>query len=177
MRIVGGELRGRRIDAPPGDGTRPTSDRAREGLFNSLGMLLDLDGIRVLDLYAGSGALGLEALSRGAGHVTFVDADRAAIATIRANLRSLGREAAVRRTDVSRLTFDDTEFELVLADPPYTLESTELEATIAKIPLAPGAIVVVERSSRDRAWSWPDGIEPVRQRSYGEATLWYGRGS
>lgn len=174
MRIVGGELRGRRIDTPPGDGTRPTSDRAREGLFNTLGLLLDLDGARVLDLYAGSGALGLEALSRGAAQVTFVDSDRAAVATIRANLRALGVQAEVRRTDVNRLTFTD-QVDLVLADPPYPLETAELRDAIARIPLNPGAIVVVERSSRDPEWAWPEGIEAVKQRSYGQATLWYGR--
>jgi 16S rRNA (guanine966-N2)-methyltransferase len=124
-RVIAGEARGRRLQVPPGTTTRPTSDRAREGLFSSLQSLLDLDDARVLDLYAGSGALGLEALSRGAGSATLVEDDPEAVAVLRANVEHLGfRSAFVVAQPVERFLAVDAEprYDLALVDPPYELD-------------------------------------------------------
>lgn len=164
---------------PPGGATRPTSDRAREALFSALearhGSLL---GLSVLDLYAGSGALGLEALSRGAVRAVLVENDARAARTLRANLKALGLPGAVVVVDrVERALAagpDGSAFDVVLADPPYVLDPAPALATlVARGWLAPGATVVLERSARDRPWVWPAGLEPLRDRRYGEATLWY----
>lgn len=179
-RIVAGSAGGRRIAVPPGTGTRPTSDRAREALFNTLDGLVGLDGAAVLDLYAGSGALGLEALSRGATNAVFVESRRAAVATIRANLEALGFAADVRQAPVARALAGspDRSYDVVFADPPYSLGADELRAAIDAVAarwLAAGGVAVVERSSREPDWSWPGGVEAVKSRRYGEAALWYGR--
>ena len=117
MRVVAGEFKGRRLHAPRGAGTRPTADRVREALFS---MLDDVEGARVLDLYAGSGALGIEALSRGAASVVFVERDRGALDALRRNLDTVGADAEVRRQDVARfLARPEGTFDLVLCDPPY----------------------------------------------------------
>jgi 16S rRNA (guanine966-N2)-methyltransferase len=151
VRIVAGRWGGRRLGAPAGSATRPTSDRVREALFAILG---DLDGARVLDLFAGSGALGLEALSRGASSATFVDSAQAAVAAIRANAQALGAPADVRRQDAraflgnaprARATYD-----LVFLDPPYR-QAGRLgpELSVLLVPvLAPGARVVSESDRR-----------------------------
>ena len=166
-RIVAGLARGRRLAVPP-TGTRPTSDRAREGLFSSLG---DLDGARFLDLYAGSGAVGLEALSRGASYVLLVEKDPRAAAVLRRNVEVVGLPGAeVRAASVSAV--GETGFDVVFADPPYTA-AVDLEWLVARA--IPGGVVVVERSSRDAPLEWPPGVEPLRERRYGEGTLWYGR--
>jgi 16S rRNA (guanine966-N2)-methyltransferase len=181
VRIVAGEAGGRRLAVPAGERTRPTSDRAREALFGTLGALLELDGARVLDLYAGSGAVGLEAVSRGAAHALLVDCDPRAAATARDNARALGLAArvTVRRDRVERvLAGAPAEHELVFADPPYGLADDELDAVVARLTggwLAPGAVLAVERSSRGAGPRWPDRVEALRQRRYGEGTLWYGR--
>ena len=185
-RIVAGEAGGRRLAVPPGDRTRPTSDRTREALFGTLAALVDLDGARVLDLYAGSGAVGLEALSRGAAAALLVDAGARAAATARANAEALGLadRVTVRRDRVERVLAagpagpaDAVDF--VFADPPYALPDRELDAALALLAdrgwLAPGAVVVVERASRGAGPTWPDGIRPVTARRYGEGALWYGR--
>ncbi len=151
MRIVAGELGGRRIAAPPGQATRPTSDRAREALFSRLG---SLDGERVLDLFAGSGALGLEALSRGAARATFCDSDRAATRILRANIASLGvgERADVHLGDFRRVLRERAEagarFELVFLDPPYAALSGYSAALNELLPpvLAASARIVVESS-------------------------------
>jgi 16S rRNA (guanine(966)-N(2))-methyltransferase RsmD len=121
MRVVAGRLRGRRLAAPPGRATRPTSDRVREALFSMLG---DVSGARVLDLYAGSGALGIEALSRGAAQAVFVDADPRAVAAVRRNLAAVGADAVVVRRDAVRFltsaAADDARYDLVFVDPPYS---------------------------------------------------------
>jgi len=126
MRVVGGASRGRRLTAPVAKGVRPTSDRVRESIFDILGSLVDLSGLRVVDLFAGTGALGIEALSRGAGSVTFVESDAAAVAAIRANLVSTGLDgpaAVVTRCDVlGFLRSWSTRFDLALCDPPYSFE-------------------------------------------------------
>jgi 16S rRNA (guanine966-N2)-methyltransferase len=149
VRIVAGALGGRRLRAPRGRGTRPTSDRARESLFARLG---DVEGLDVLDLFAGSGALGLEALSRGAASCLFVDHDAAAVAAVRANVADLGvaSKARVRRADFRRVLRDEQRaghrFGLLLIDPPYTLLPRVLPALGRLLePVAgPGARIVVE---------------------------------
>ncbi len=175
-RVIAGTWGGRRLRTPPGDGTRPTSDRVRESLFSSLDSLLGgLDGLRVLDLYAGSGALGLEAASRGATHVDLVEQDRRAAQVVRTNVRDLGAEAEVHQTSVERFVGDAAgPYDLVLLDPPYPVPTADVAAVLVTLhpALDPDAVVVVERSSRT-PFAWPDGYAPLRDRSYGETTLWY----
>jgi 16S rRNA (guanine966-N2)-methyltransferase len=183
-RIVAGEAGGRRLGVPPGDRTRPTSDRTREALFGTLAALLDLDGARVLDLYAGSGAVGLEAVSRGAASALLVDCDARAAATARVNAAALGLadRVTVRRERVGRVLAAGPPAEpvdLAFADPPYAQPGAEVDAALAALVrhgwLAPGAVLVVERSSRAPGPTWPDGVRPLSSRRYGEGTLWYGR--
>ncbi|MCW2726842.1 MAG: methyltransferase [Frankiales bacterium] len=175
-RIIAGVARGRRLQVPDGSGTRPTADRAREGLFSSLQSLTDLEGARVLDLYAGSGALGLEALSRGAGSVTLVEDDPAALHAIRENAKAVGLPGAfVVPQKVATFLGGEPEprYDLVLLDPPYDIDI--LPTLEAVIPwLAEEAVVMVERSTRDPELVWPAGLVAERSRRYGEATLWYG---
>jgi 16S rRNA (guanine966-N2)-methyltransferase len=181
VRIVAGEAGGRRLAVPAGDRTRPTSDRAREALFGTLSGLVDLDGARVLDLYAGSGAVGLEAVSRGAGHALLVDSDARAAAVARDNARALGLadRVTVRRDRVERALAGPPEpHELVFADPPYALADDELAAVLRRLTegwLGPGAVLAVERATRGSGPRWPDRVEALKQRRYGEGTLWYGR--
>ncbi|MEU4537182.1 16S rRNA (guanine(966)-N(2))-methyltransferase RsmD [Streptosporangium sp. NPDC023825] len=193
-RVIAGSAGGRRLAVPPGRGTRPTSDRAREGIFSTVGSLIGpLEGCRVLDLYAGSGALGLEALSRGAGHALLVESDAKAIRTIRQNVASLGLPGAEVAADrVERLlargpggTGDTATagepYDLVLADPPYALGAEEVETVLGLLRdrgwLAEDALVAVERESRGKDLVWPPGYEEERVRRYGEASVWYGRAS
>jgi len=154
VRVIAGRFGGRRLEAPPGRGTRPTSDRVREALFSILG---PLDGAAVLDLYAGSGALGIEALSRGAGRAVFVERDARAAAVLRANLAALGlaqQVAELRRADVPAALRDAREqgetYDLVLCDPPYR-HAAELGGTLSEAlapVLSPGARVVTESDRR-----------------------------
>jgi len=148
MRVVAGAHKGRRLQAPRGRRTRPTTDRVREALFSLLG---DVSGARVLDLYAGSGALGIEALSRGASAATFVDSDARAVAAIRRNLQAIGVEADARRQDVVRfLASAPGRFDLVFADPPYD-SATRLAAPLSdRLPavLSPNARIVTESDKR-----------------------------
>lgn len=175
MRLVAGTHGGRRLRAPTGSGTRPTADRAREALFSSLQSLLDLEGARVLDLYAGSGALGLEAASRGAAEAVLVEHDPLALAVLRANVADLGLPGVVVDADVTAYLGRPAEpFDLVLLDPPYDADVDPVLALL--VPwLAPGAVVVAERRTRGPEPTAPAGLEPVRHRRYGEATLWYFR--
>jgi 16S rRNA (guanine966-N2)-methyltransferase len=184
MRIIAGAARGRRLTAPAGEGTRPTSDRAREGLFSTLVSLHgDLAGARVLDLYAGSGAVGLEALSRGAAHALLVEAHPAAARLARGNVAAVGlpgAEVVVAR--VERLVAGpgpDRPYGLGFLDPPYALTDDEVRGVLADLSgggwLAPGAVVAVERATRGGDFHWPAGYVPDRSRRYGEGTLWYGR--
>jgi 16S rRNA (guanine966-N2)-methyltransferase len=181
VRIVGGRAKGRRL-APAGAGTRPTSDRAREALFNSLRGLTPLAGTRLLDLYAGTGAVGLEALSEGASEVVFVESARTALAVLRRNIDLVGlpgAQAVARPVAAYLRTAPEHPFDLVFADPPYSLDDDVLAAVLAALAepgwLADDAIVVVERSARGSAPRWPPPLECVQQRRYGEGTLWYGR--
>ena len=175
-RVIAGAAKGRRL-AVPTRGTRPTSDRAREGLFNTLAALLDLAGSRVLDLYAGSGAVGLEALSRGASAAVLVEAYRAAAAIARRNAESvdLPGAAVIARPVAAYLAGEPQPFDLVFADPPYATPVDDVLAALAGGWLADGAVVVVERSARGVPPAWPDGIETLFTRRYGETALWYGR--
>jgi 16S rRNA (guanine966-N2)-methyltransferase len=181
VRIVAGRAKGRRLAGPAGV-TRPTSDRAREGLFNSLATLVDLDGARVLDLFAGTGAVGLEALSRGAGAAVFVEADRRAGEVLARNIREVGLEGArlVRRPVAAFLAEPaDAPYDVVFADPPYAFKDSELAEMLATLVgkdwLAGDAVVIVERAARGPELRWPEGLEPLRERRYGEGVLWYGR--
>lgn len=176
-RVIAGDARGRRLQVPAGPGTRPTSDRAREGLFSTLQSLLDVEGARVLDLYAGSGALGLEAVSRGAASATLVEDDPDAVAALRANVEALGfRQAFVVAQPVERFLAVDAEprYDLGLLDPPYELDAVPVLERL--LPwLTDDAVVAVERRTRGPELVWPAGYDRVRERRYGEATLWYAR--
>jgi 16S rRNA (guanine966-N2)-methyltransferase len=161
---------------------RPTGDRAREGLFNSLSTLTDLEGAAVLDLYAGSGALGLEALSRGAAQVVFVENGPRVLPVLRANIDAVGLPGArVVSGSVPTVVAGPppARFDVVLADPPYATPLPEvlrvLEALVRGQWLAGDAVVVVERSSREAPFEWPTPLHGLRERRYGEAVLRYGR--
>ncbi|MEV0939982.1 16S rRNA (guanine(966)-N(2))-methyltransferase RsmD [Micromonospora wenchangensis] len=185
-RIVAGTLGGRRIAAPAGGGTRPTSDRVREALFSAVAAEVDLDGARFADLYAGSGAVGLEALSRGAAHVLLVESDPRAARVIRENVAAL-RAAPAARLVTGRVAGvvaagpGDAPYDVVFADPPYAVPDDEITALLTGLVehdwLAPDALVVVERSTRSGPVGWVRGITAGRSRRYGETTLWYGRRS
>ncbi|MFJ3945926.1 16S rRNA (guanine(966)-N(2))-methyltransferase RsmD [Streptomyces griseoaurantiacus] len=184
-RVIAGRAKGRRLSVPPGNGTRPTSDRAREGLFSTWQSLLGgpLDGERVLDLYAGSGAVGLEALSRGAGHVLLVEADARAARTVRENARALGLPGAEVRAGKAEQTVRTAPppdlYDLVFLDPPYAVGDDALREILLTLRtggwLAPEALVTVERGTRGGEFRWPDGFDALRSRRYGEGTFWYGR--
>ena len=180
--MIAGEAGGRRLAVPDGRNTRPTSDRAREGLFATIVSLTGgLDGARVLDLYAGSGAVGLEALSRGAEHVLLVESAAKPARVIRDNIAAIGLPGAELVTDrVERLLAQAPgtgPYDVVFADPPYALPGAEITAVLETLRdhgwLAKGALVIVERATRSGPLSWPAGFEPDRARRYGEATFWY----
>ena len=202
-RVIAGEAGGRRLAVPDGRDTRPTSDRAREGLFSTIvSMLGSLAGARVLDLYAGSGAVGLEALSRGAEHVLLVEHGARAARVIRENIEAIGLPGAVLAADrVERVLArgpapaggqdspapaggqdrpEGGQYDVVFADPPYALADTAVSQVLSLLAdqgwLAPSALVIVERATRSGPVSWPDGFVPDRTRRYGEATFWYGLG-
>ena len=179
MRIVSGAAKGRRL-AGAAHATRPTSDRAREGLFNTLAGLVDLDGARVVDLYAGTGAVGLEALSRGAASVLFVESDRRACEVLRRNVAAVGLPGAtVRPRSVGGWLGEEPgePFDLAFLDPPYDLDAAHLDDVVARVAqrLAPGAVVVVERRAATPGPTWPDTVTALQDRRYGEGVLWYGR--
>lgn len=180
-RIIGGAAGGRRINTPRGPNTRPTSDRVREALFSAIESWCgSLHGLRFLDLYAGSGAVGLEAWSRGAGVVMLVEQDRRTAALISENARTLGYAKAnvvgaavattLRRSPAAP-------YDVAFLDPPYSLEDDDVAADLAALVdhqwLVPGAMVVVERSARSPEPRWPAGVGAVREKRYGETTLWY----
>jgi 16S rRNA (guanine966-N2)-methyltransferase len=171
MRVVGGRLRGRTLTAPRGRATRPTPDRVREAVFS---ILFSVEGERVLDLYAGSGALAIEALSRGAASATLVDSSPAAIAAIRGNLAALGLEAEVRRQRASAFLeaarADARQYDLVFLDPPYRQASAlghELSTALAPV-LSPGVRVIAESDRRA-----PLELELPRldERRYGDTLI------
>jgi 16S rRNA (guanine966-N2)-methyltransferase len=179
-RIVAGAAGRRRLMVPP-SGTRPTSERVREGLFSALEAAGAVRGARVLDLYAGSGALGFEAISRGAASARLVESDARAARTLRDNVAGLALPGAqLRATRVEKL-LDGTAsaFDLVFVDPPYETRADDLDTVLAKLAgrawCAPGGIVVVERGGRVREPEWPAGISALRTQRYGETTLHWGR--
>ncbi len=182
-RIIGGAVGGRRLHTPKGVATRPTSDRVREALFSAIESWCgSLSGLRFLDLYAGSGAVGLEAWSRGAGVVTFVEQDRRTAALIAENARVLEfTRAEVLATSVrtALAKVPTAPYDVAFLDPPYPLETERVEADLTAMVghqwLVPGAMVVVERSSRSEPITWPEGLAGEREKKYGETMLWYGR--
>ena len=172
MRVIAGTYGGRRLQAPPGTDTRPTADRVREALFSILGARVE--GARVLDLFAGSGALGIEALSRGAAEATFVDSAPAAIRAVTANLQAVGADAEVRRADARRFLAGASaaarQYDLVFLDPPYRLarEMGGVLATALPSVLAPGAVVVAES---DRRGPLELDLPLVDERRYGDTLI------
>jgi len=182
-RIVAGRYRGRRLVTPAGSDTRPTSDRVREALFNTLESMTELTGARFADLYAGSGAVGLEAASRGASCVLLVEADPRAGRAARRNIEALAAAPAVRLAParVERLVGapPDAPYDVVFADPPYALPDDDLAAMLVALVrhgwLRPDAVVAVERFGRGEPPRWPDELVEARVRRYGETALWYAR--
>lgn len=180
-RIIGGSAGGRRLQTPRGDATRPTSDRVREALFSAIESWCgSLHGLRVLDLYAGSGAVGLEAWSRGAETVTLVEQDRRTAAVVTANARTIGyprAEVVAASVAATLRKRPSAAYDVVFIDPPYPLDDEAVAGDLAALVdhgwLAPGAMVVVERSSRSPEPAWPDGLDRAREKRYGETTLWF----
>jgi len=178
-RIVAGSAGGRRLQVPP-KVTRPTSDRVREAMFSALEVVLDLDDLRVLDLYAGSGALGFEALSRGARSATFVEADRRAADVLRANAKDLRfpEVTVIARPAESVVAVTaETPFDLVFADPPYAITDSQLGKVLDGLVLngwtTPGTVLIVERASRSPRPLWPSPVESLRDKRYGDTTLYW----
>ena len=165
MRVVAGIARGRRLAAPKGDTTRPTSDFVREAVFNSLQSHLDLHGATVLDLFAGTGALGIEALSRGAAHATFVEHDRAAVAAIRANLEGCGftAQATLTQADATRVALPPVD--LAFADPPYAFADEAWRDLLTRVD---ATVLVVES---DREVDVGDAWRVLRSRKYGTTVV------
>src|SRR5690349_18451322 len=182
-RIIGGSAGGRRLKTPSGDATRPTADRVREALFSALeSQLGSLTGLRFLDLYAGSGAIGLEAMSRGAGVVTAGESDRRTARMVGETATTLVcRKVEVGARPVARALGQHPRapYDVVFADPPYPLDNAELEQALALLVshqwVAPGSVLVVERSARSVEPAWPAGLVRERTKEYGETVLWYVR--
>jgi 16S rRNA (guanine966-N2)-methyltransferase len=185
-RIIAGSRRGRRLQTPPGDATRPTTDRVREALFSALASWSgtaaapveeSLAGLGFLDLYAGSGAVGLEAASRGAGPVLLVESDARTAATARRNVGDLALPASVRSSTVETLARSaaDRAYDVVFADPPYALGEDRLDAVVGDLLghgwVASDGLLVLERSSRTTAPTWPDAVGDSWTRAYGETVL------
>jgi 16S rRNA (guanine966-N2)-methyltransferase len=179
LRVIAGTAGGRRLVAPAGGGARPTTDRLKEALFASLGPARLADAV-VLDLYAGSGALAIEALSRGAASAVLVDDDRAAVEAIRANLAttSFTEQAAVVEVPVDAFLGRDPSpgpFDLVLLDPPYALPSGDVSTVLAALAapgwLADGATIVVERPKGKEPVTLPPGWQIEKERPYGDTLL------
>jgi 16S rRNA (guanine966-N2)-methyltransferase len=186
-RIVGGIWGGRRLVTPAGETTRPTAEKVRAALASSLYATGGLDGARVLDLYAGSGALGLELVSRGASAAVFVEHDRAALAALRANIDTLaataeGAQLTVIPGDVAAFAARSAglgSFDVVVADPPYDLTTDALAEVLTGLRvaglLAPHADPVIERGRKSGPPAWPAPLEGLRARKYGDTLLCYGR--
>jgi 16S rRNA (guanine966-N2)-methyltransferase len=187
-RIIAGSHRGRRIAVPAGDATRPTTDRVREALFSAIASWAgtaagdadsSLAGLAVADLYAGSGAVGLEAASRGAGHVLLVESSSRSAALIRRNVAELELSGVVdiRNDRVERVVRarPARTYDVVFVDPPYALPADDLSDILGHLLaerwLAPDALLVIERSKRDAELCWPPGVQETRRRDYGETTL------
>lgn len=181
-RIIAGELGGRRLTVPPGRTTRPTSDRTREALFSSLSATHALETGVFLDLYAGSGAVGLEALSRGAPGAVLVESSRDAVRVIERNIRDLQLTDRARvigsRVSPALTMLRGLDAATVFLDPPYADDADDLAETIRRIVeehiVDADGLIVLERDRRSD-WQWPAVVQPVRDRRYGETVLWYGR--
>lgn len=185
MRIIAGLAKGRSIDSVASS-TRPTSDRAREALFSSLTSEFgDFEGINVLDLYAGTGAIALESLSRGAAIVHAVERDESAVQAITKNAENI-KSAQCPGTfhlfamSVNRFLQDKAvhQYHFIYIDPPYDVDDIDVIETLIQLHqggyLHPQALIAVERNSRVKEISWPDGFEALRQKNYGQATIFYG---
>jgi 16S rRNA (guanine966-N2)-methyltransferase len=182
-RIISGLAGGRRISTPPGSGTRPTSDRVREALFSRLEHLDVVHQATVLDLYAGSGALGLEAASRGATSVLLVESDWPAVAIIRKNIAELGLPGVTVRAETAERALltgpgsGAARCDLVLADPPYDVTEEALADVLALLVthqwLSAEAFLVVERSARSPEPRWPQGLDGAGERRYGDTKMWF----
>ena len=185
-RIIAGSHRGRRLTMPAGAGTRPTTDRTREALFSALTAWAgragtapeeSLAGLAFADLYAGSGAVGLEAASRGAGPVLLVESDKRTAGVAAGNARTLGLAARVLAVRAERWALGPAEqaYDVVFADPPYDLADVDalVGALVGNGWLAPDGLVVIERSARSTAPVWPPELGEVWQRRYGETMLWF----
>lgn len=172
MRIISGTFRSRTLEAPKGDKTRPTSDRARETLFNILVNLVDLEDANVLDLFAGSGAFAFEALSRGAESATCVDSSADAITAIKTNASKLGVDPKSFRLDVYKwLESAEGQYDIIFADPPYDdpkLPEILVKSIVGSRLLTPDSIVIIEHRSGSEL-TIPDGIIRLKERSAGEA--------
>ncbi|MBA3310766.1 MAG: 16S rRNA (guanine(966)-N(2))-methyltransferase RsmD [Nocardioidaceae bacterium] len=183
-RIIAGSAGGRQLRVPRGINTRPTSDRVREALFSALEARLgSLAGARFLDVYAGSGAVGLEARSRGATYVRLVEHDVATAALIRDNAERLGFDGievvTAKAERLLAVASGGSGFEVAFFDPPYAVAAADVGVVVGGLWragwLCEDAVVVVERSRREDEWEWPAGLEGMRVRRYGETMLWYGR--
>jgi len=183
IRIVGGTAGGRRLKTPAGETTRPTADRVREALFSTLEAELgSLTGLRFLDLYAGSGAIGLEAMSRGAGVVTAVESNRRTARLVQENATTLGFgkvEVLVQSVARALQHRPRAPYDVVFVDPPYPVDNEEVERAVALLLandwLSAGSLLVVERSARSVEPTWPTGLVREREKAYGETVLWYVR--
>ncbi|MCI9889740.1 16S rRNA (guanine(966)-N(2))-methyltransferase RsmD [Micrococcales bacterium 31B] len=180
-RIIAGRSGGQRLKTPKTELTRPTSDRVREAIFSRLAGWDVLHGASVLDLYAGSGALGLEALSRGAFNATFVESHGSTAQVIRANAKALGMSLEANVVTARAETFVSgagaKPFSLVLIDPPYDVPTATVETLIAGVlerHAADDVTFVVERSSRTPALTWPPSVRDQGSKAYGETTVYYG---
>jgi 16S rRNA (guanine966-N2)-methyltransferase len=189
-RIIAGSAYGKQLRTPTGDRTRPTTERVREALFSALatwaggaGQAPDqqLAGIRLADLYAGSGAIGLEAASRGASEVVLVESHRSAIELIRRNVATTRLGEPVRVVPATVATYlagEPQVFDVVWLDPPYSTPAQEVDQVLARLAeawLAPDGLVVLERSRRDPEPNWPDSLAVHWARRYGDTQLYFGR--
>ncbi len=180
-RVIAGVAGGQRLASVPGDNTRPTTDRVKEALFSRLDAYEVLDGARVLDLFGGSGALGCEALSRGAAYVDFVDHYPKAIAVIEKNA-GLMKKSVSGTSKVHKMTaasfvehYSGAPYDVVFIDPPYALENDVLFSLLEKLVahVVEGSVIVLERSTRSPEPDLPEGLESFATKQYGETTLWY----
>jgi len=185
MRIIAGIGKGRKLFSPPSI-TRPTSDRAREGLFSSLiSTFGTLDGLHFLDLFAGSGAVGVEALSRGAGLVESVESNPVSAEVCEKNFELLKNQPDLGKFKVyETTTFEylnhlaNKQFEIIFLDPPYEVTNIEIEKILRKIQsnnlLSKFGVIAIERDAKGAAFTWPEGFEEVKIRSYGQGAIHYG---
>ena len=185
MRIIAGLGKGRKLFSPPSI-TRPTSDRAREGLFSSLiSSFGTLEGLHFLDLFAGSGAVGVEALSRGAGLVESVENNPDSAEVCEKNFELLKNQPNLGKFKVHKTTtfeylnhLANKQFEIIFLDPPYEVSNVEIEKILKKILsnnlLSKFGVIAIERDAKGEAFTWPEGFEEVKIRSYGQGAIHYG---